>query len=131
MKYFSFDILSDSKLLFKIFKNNRNVFLSTNLKMILWNVFQSIIYNFQKLSEIFLFQYFNEITMNVIFSIILMIILWIGFQNCYCVIKVIKILSIFSLSFEKKIIDHHNIESTTMEVLKVILRNHFQSCRRG
>lgn len=130
MKYFSFDILSDSKLLFKIFKNNRNVFLSTNLKMILWNVFQSIIYNFQKLSEIFLFQYFNEITMNVIFSIIL-IILWIGFQNCYCVIKVIKILSIFSLSFEKKIIDHHNIESTTMEVLKVILRNHFQSCRRG
>lgn len=131
MKYFSFDILSDSKLLFKIFKNNRNIFLSTNLKMILWNVFQSIIYNFQKLSEIFLFQYFNEITMNVIFSIILMIILWIGFQNCYCVIKVIKILSIFSLSFEKKIIDHHNIESTTMEVLKVILRNHFQSCRRG
>lgn len=131
MKYFSFGILSDSKLLFKIFKNNRNIFLSTNLKMILWNVFQSIIYNFQKLSEIFLFQYFNEITMNVIFSIILMIILWIGFQNCYCVIKVIKILSIFSLSFEKKIIDHHNIESTTMEVLKVILRNHFQSCRRG
>lgn len=127
MKYFSFDILSDSKLLFKIFKNNRNVFNKFENDFV--KCFSE--HNFQKLSEIFLFQYFNEITMNVIFSIILMIILWIGFQNCYCVIKVIKILSIFSLSFEKKIIDHHNIESTTMEVLKVILRNHFQSCRRG
>lgn len=126
MKYFSFDILSDSKLLFKIFKNNRNVFNKFENDFV--KCFSE--HNFQKLSEIFLFQYFNEITMNVIFSIIL-IILWIGFQNCYCVIKVIKILSIFSLSFEKKIIDHHNIESTTMEVLKVILRNHFQSCRRG
>lgn len=127
MKYFSFGILSDSKLLFKIFKNNRNVFNKFENDFV--KCFSE--HNFQKLSEIFLFQYFNEITMNVIFSIILMIILWIGFQNCYCVIKVIKILSIFSLSFEKKIIDHHNIESTTMEVLKVILRNHFQSCRRG
>lgn len=126
MKYFSFGILSDSKLLFKIFKNNRNVFNKFENDFV--KCFSE--HNFQKLSEIFLFQYFNEITMNVIFSIIL-IILWIGFQNCYCVIKVIKILSIFSLSFEKKIIDHHNIESTTMEVLKVILRNHFQSCRRG
>ena len=126
MKYFSFGILSDSKLLFKIFKNNRNVFNKFENDFV--KCFSE--HNFQKLSERFLFQYFNEITMNVIFSIIL-IILWIGFQNCYCVIKVIKILSIFSLSFEKKIIDHHNIESTTMEVLKVILRNHFQSCRRG
>lgn len=126
MKYFSFGILSDSKLLFKIFKNNRNVFNKFENDFV--KCFSE--HNFQKLSEIFLFQYFNEITMNVIFSIIL-IILCIGFQNCYCVIKVIKILSIFSLSFEKKIIDHHNIESTTMEVLKVILRNHFQSCRRG
>lgn len=44
--------------------------------------------------------------MNVIFSIILMIILWIDLQN-YCVIKIIEILSIFSLSLEKKIIDQY------------------------